>query len=344
MGTATNINRSNNFDFLRLLFASLVIVSHSYPLTGKPEIIGVLTNEQLSLGSLSVDCFFIMSGYLIMMSLQRSKSPQEYIWKRLLRLYPAYIVLLMLTMLFLPVLYQGNNIFHEKSYWSYFPNSFTLYKIQYEVKGIFENNPYPKAINGSLWSLSYEFTMYIALLFLYPLRKSKYIIYIVTGIFLISFYFTVNKVPFLGNTMKKVFLHPDQFYRLCTYFMAGSSFVFINFKKMNFLWVKWLLFFILLASLYLEIFKYVSPVILPLLILLVGTSSTQYINNIGKKIGDISYGVYIYAFIVQQTLMYYWGLGTLVLMVVSIMITYLLAYGSWHLIEKKMLTYKNMIK
>jgi peptidoglycan/LPS O-acetylase OafA/YrhL len=78
--------------------------------------------------------------------------------------------------------------------------------------------------------------------------------------------------------------------------------------------------------------------------LLVGTSSTRYINNIGQKIGDISYGVYIYAFIVQQALMYYFGLGTFELTLASIIITYILAYGSWHLIEKKMLTYKNLLK
>lgn len=344
MNIATQINRSNNFDFLRLLFASLVIVSHSYPLTGKAEIIGTLTNGQLSLGSLSVDCFFIMSGYLIMTSLQRSKSPQEYMWKRLLRLYPAYIVLLIVTMLFLPVLYTGLNIFSEKTFWSYFPNTLSLYNMQYEVKGVFENNPYPRTINGSLWSLSYEFTMYIALLFLFPLRKHKYLNIIVIIIFLSAFYFTVTESYFLGNTMKKIFLQPIEFYRLCTYFMAGSSLVFIDFKKINLFWVRCLLFLALIISLYFEFYKYVSPVLLPLLILLIGVHKTRYISSIGSKTGDISYGVYIYAFIIQQTLMYYFGLGTIRLMLASIVITCIFAYGSWHLIEKRMLTYKNLIK
>jgi peptidoglycan/LPS O-acetylase OafA/YrhL len=273
-----------------------------------------------------------MSGYLIMMSLQRSTSPQEYMWKRLLRLYPAYIILLLLTMLFLPFIYQGVNIFDEKTYWGYFPNALSLYKIHYEVTGVFENNPYPKAINGSLWSLSYEFTMYVALLFLFPFRKSKYLIFIVMTIFLISFYCTVTKTHFLGNTMKKIFLQPIEFYRLCSYFMAGSLLVFINLKKINFFWVKCLFFLVLATSLYFEVYKYISYIVLPLLILLVGTSSTRYINNIGQKIGDISYGVYIYAFIVQQALMYYFGLGTFELTLASIIITYILAYGSWHLI------------
>lgn len=344
MDKILNINRSNNFDFLRLLFASLVIVSHSYPLTGKPEEIGILTHGQLDLGSLSVHCFFIMSGYLIMMSLQRSKSPQEYIWKRLLRLYPAYIVLLILTMLFLPVIYTGSNIFSEKSFWSYFPNALSLYKIQYEVNGIFENNPYPKAINGSLWSLSYEFTMYLILVFLFSFRKSKSLIFIIVVIFLISFYCTTTQTGLLGRTMKKIFLQPAEFYRLCTYFIAGSCLVFVNLKKINFSWLKYLLFFSLIVSLYFGIYKNLSYLLLPILILLIGTSTTQYISNIGKKIGDISYGVYIYGFIVQQTLMYYFRLETIPLMLASMVITYILSYASWHLIEKKMLTYKNLVK
>lgn len=344
MNISKDISRSNNFDFLRLLFASLVIVSHSYPLTGKAEAIGILTHGQLSLGSLSVDCFFIMSGYLIMTSLQRSKSPQEYMWKRLLRLYPAYIALLLLTMLFLPIVYEGVDIFDEKTFWSYFPNALSLYKIHYEVNGVFENNPYPQAINGSLWSLSYEFTMYIALLFLFPLRKFKYLNVLVIIIFLLSFYFSVTNTHILGYTMKKILLQPVEFYKLCTCFMAGSALVFINLKKINFLWVKCLLFLILIISLYIEIYKYINPIILPLFILLVGTSTTKYLSTIGKRLGDISYGVYIYGFIVQQTLMYYFGLETLELTLSGIVITYVLAYGSWHLIEKKMLTYKNLVK
>ncbi|MDQ0784205.1 acyltransferase [Chryseobacterium sp. W4I1] len=344
MNIATQINRSNNFDFLRLLFASLVIVSHSYPLTGKAEIIGTLTNGQLSLGSLSVDCFFIMSGYLIMMSLQRSKSPQEYMWKRLLRLYPAYIVLLIFTILFLPVVYIGINIFSEKTFWSYFPNSLSLYKIQYEVKGVFENNPYPRAINGSLWSLSYEFTMYIVLLLLFPLRQYKHLNIIIISIFLSAFYFTITESHFLESTMKRIFLYPIEFYRLCTYFMAGSLLVFINFKKINSFWIRCLLFLALTTSLYFECYKYTSPILLPLLILLIGVNKNRYISSIGSKIGDISYGVYIYAFIIQQTLMHYFGLGTLRLMLISTIITYIFAYGSWHLVEKRMLTYKNLIK
>lgn len=339
----TAIDRSNNFDFLRLFFASLVIVSHSYPLTKQPEIIAEITKGQLSLGSLSVDCFFIMSGYLIMKSTQRSKSPQDYLWKRLLRLYPALIVLIFFTILFLPMVYQGSNIFLERSYQTYFQNALSLYKIQYEVSGVFENNPYPKAINGSLWSLSYEFTLYIALLLLYPIRNFKYLNFIFLGIFSLSFYLTCTETFLLGNTMKNIYLQPVEFYRLCTYFAAGSVLVFIDLTKLNSLRIRFLFFLILVISLYCEIYRYISPIFLPFLILFIGTTKSPFIKNIGKKIGDISYGVYIYAFVIQQILMFYFGLGTFQLMIASTIITYAFAFLSWHLVEKKMLKYKNLI-
>lgn len=338
----TTIDRSNNFDFLRLLFASLVIISHSFPLTGQKEIFDIVTNSQLTLGSLSVDCFFIMSGYLIMMSLQRSKSPYEYLWKRLLRLYPAYIILLIITMLLLPLVYEGKNILEESTYLSYLPNALSLYKIQYQVAGVFENNPYPRAINGSLWSLCYEFTMYLALLCLFPLRKHKYLKFIVLFIFFTSFILFTSETYLLGNTMKKIFLQPTEFYKLCTYFMAGASLVFFNIRKINSLTTRFILFALLIGSLYFNIYRWLGPILLPFFILLAGIHKSKVIGDTGKVLGDISYGVYIYGFLIQQTLVYYFGLQTFSLMIISIIITYIIAFASWHLIEKTSLKYKNI--
>lgn len=344
MSTSIKIDRSNNFDFLRLLFASLVIISHSYPLTRQLEIIAKITNEQLSLGSLSVDCFFIMSGYLIMTSLQRSESPQEYIWKRLLRLYPALLVLLMVTMLFLPFVYQGKDIFSENSYQTYFQNALSLYNVQYNVAGVFEHNPYPKAINGSLWSLSYEFTMYITLLFLFPLRKSKNLLTIIAIFFFFSFYCMISQNFLLEMSLKKILILPDLFYKLAAYFLGGSILALCNLKKHNTLAIRLVLAGLLILSLYLHIYKYISPIALPILIIFIGINKNKYISQVGKKIGDISYGVYIYGFIVQQTLMYFLGLGTVKLMIVSMLITYIFAYFSWHFIEKPTLKYKDLVK
>ena len=73
-----------------------------------------------------------------------------------------------------------------------------------------------------------------------------------------------------------------------------------------------------------------------------GLNPIPFIYNIGEKIGDLSYGIYIYGFPVQQTLMYYFKLNYLELMVYSLIISYIFAYFSWHLIEKNALRLKKL--
>src|SRR5688500_8947204 len=84
--------RRNNFDLLRFLFASLVVFSHSYsivlPKSDAPsEPLAFLTGRQISLGTLSVYGFFVISGFLIAQSWTRSRSFGQFLKKRALRLY-----------------------------------------------------------------------------------------------------------------------------------------------------------------------------------------------------------------------------------------------------------------
>ena len=333
----------NNFDFLRLVFSSAVIFSHSFPLTGKEEIFTVLTNNQLGLGGLSVNVFFALSGYLIFISLKHSKTIKNYLWKGLLRLYPALIVLIAITMLILPFFYTGDNIFSESSYRSYSYNVLSLYHVQYEVAHVFENNPYPKAINGSLWSLSYEFTMYILLLLLFPFRKNRISFILLIIGFIFSYLLHIFRPDFLSKLLSIIYLDSKELYRLSTYFLAGSLLSYVDIKKINTLILRIALFFILILSLYFNFFNLVAPLVLPLLILLIGTLKTKYISSIGEKFGDISYGVYIYGFLVQQCLMNYFGFNVYELTFYSLIITFTLAYLSWHFVEKPMQKFKNFI-
>ncbi|UMQ40260.1 acyltransferase [Chryseobacterium sp. Y16C] len=337
----TTLHRKNNFDILRLIFASLVIVSHSFPLTGEKEILSDLTKGQLTFGALSVDSFFIMSGYLIFISLKRSNSWLNYLWKRLLRLYPALFILMLFTLLVVPFVYTGKNIFHEKLYWTYAPNCLSLYKVQYDIPGVFEKNIYPKAINGSLWSLSYEFTMYLFLLLLYPLRKSNKALTIIILTFIVSYLLFQFKPYFLKAFLAShIYLDAQQLYRLAMFFLSGSILTCINLKKYNTLYIRILLCLALIVSLIFNFYPIVSPFILPIIVLFIGTLHT---HSITEKLGDISYGVYIYGFIVQQILMFFFHLNSSSLMVISLLITYILAYCSWHIIEERMLKYKNIL-
>src|ERR1700687_2059412 len=85
----------NNFNALRLVLAVLVIVSHAFPLSygnADREPIVRLTGGLEAFGSVAVDLFFLISGMLITASWLRSKSMQSYLFKRLLRIYPGFLV------------------------------------------------------------------------------------------------------------------------------------------------------------------------------------------------------------------------------------------------------------
>ncbi|SEF94487.1 Peptidoglycan/LPS O-acetylase OafA/YrhL, contains acyltransferase and SGNH-hydrolase domains [Halpernia humi] len=338
------INRNNNFDFLRLILASIVIVSHSYPLTKNDEILAVLTNGQIDFGSLAVNCFFVLSGYFIFLSLQRSKTVTNYIWKRVLRLYPALLGLMVFTFLLIPILYDGNHLTSAiKNYWHYAIGGLSLYNVKYFIPGVFELNPYKGAINGSLWTIAYEFSIYMLLVFLYFFRSRRVSIIILSIGFFLSYWLFQNESTFAYQIFLKINLDAVQLYRLSTYFLAGSLITFLDFKIINSIYSRLGLFLILIVSLVFNFYREIAPFALPLLIILLGILNTKYINSLGAKIGDISYGVYVYGFLVQQIFMNYFNLNPLELMFLSLIITYILAYFSWHFIEEKMMKYKNII-
>lgn len=338
------LDRNNNFDFLRFILASLVIVSHSYPLTGEAEILSVFTEGQVGFGGLAVDSFFALSGYFIFQSLQRSKTVVGYIWKRLLRLYPALLVLLLFTFIVIAFVYTGNHLTSTlKNYWEYAYNCLTLFKVRYHIKGVFESNPYQGVINGSLWTLAYEFTMYMVLMLLFIIRKNKLSYIILLILFLMSYFLSTFNPSFLKSSFREFFLETVHLYRLATFFLAGSLLTFFDLKLLNKFYIRIIVCLMIIASLFLGFFNITAPILIPILVIFIGSLQIKFLSWIAEKTGDISYGVYIYGFIVQQTVMNYLLLSSVELMLISLPLTYIMAYFSWHCVEKRMLKYKNMI-
>ena len=170
------MNNKNNFDFLRFLFAVFVVISHSYPLSGEnlsSQWIYQVSNGQIVLAKLGLDGFFIISGYFIYQSLQRSKTLFSYYKKRFLRLFPALFIVLVISILLLPFVYDGAiPILENPQVYTYIPYNMSLYNFQPVIEGVFDGNPY-HAINGSLWTIRYEFSLYIAISLLYFIRKNE---------------------------------------------------------------------------------------------------------------------------------------------------------------------------
>ncbi|HFK5507381.1 acyltransferase family protein [Elizabethkingia anophelis] len=336
-------NRNNNFDFLRLILASFVIITHSYPLSGIKEcdFLCLLSKGQISFSYIGVKGFFVISGYLIFQSLQRSPNIIDYFWKRFLRLFPGLFIVLFLTVVLACFIYQGNiPFYYNKSLLTYLPNNLSLYRIQYSIDGVFETNPYRSSINGSLWTIPYEFTMYILLSFLIIFRNKKRVIQIILLV-LFLFLLTGNIFYFEQLGKYQFYISSKHLLDLGVFFIAGALLATINIRtikrKKELLIVSCI---IVIASIYFDFYIYSKYITLPILFIFFGLNPIPIISSIGSKIGDLSYGIYIYGFPVQQTLMYYFSLNYFELMVYSMVISYIFAYFSWHLIEKRALKLK----
>lgn len=342
------ISRHNNFDFLRLLLATMVIVSHSYHITGnyENEFLLKATNGQIDLGALAVKGFFTISGFLVFQSLERSPSFRNYFWKRILRLYPALLLLIVVVMLMVPFVYLSDIPLSKNiSYWLFGPKVLSLFQFKIYIDGVFYSLPM-KEIDVSLWTLPYEFSAYLLLGVLFFIKSKNLRFYLLLASFLILTYLSCFRYLWLNERVFGHFnLFSYYFYDLVCFFVAGALMSYVNVKDLKFNNIT-IIVCILLSIISLVFFKFyiAKYFLLPIIVILFGIKSTHPINRISETLGDISYGVYIYGFFVQQCLFYFFELGIWELTLVAIPITYMFGWISWNLVEKRALKFKNHFK
>ncbi len=323
----------NNFDFLRLLFALLVVVTHSFELCGRFDMDWLLrlTGGQVKLSYLGVRGFFIISGFLIYGSVLRSKSIGDFYRKRILRLFPALFVVLILTVLLLPLVYEGSLPYlKNRDVWTYIPNNLLLLKQQPAIAGVFAG----KEINGSLWTIKYEFIMYVFLSLAFFYRR--YARWFVLGSFAWLVFCCVLNKSWILNLQ-------GNYFNLALYFLTGS--VCAVFKQQMYKHKNILLgigIVLCLLSFVFAVFPLLQFFVLPLVVIPAGISSTRGINSIGAVVGDLSYGIYIISYPVQRTLVHSYSLQPYRVMLITIFASLGYAYLSWHLVEKKALAYKSI--
>ena len=160
--------RPNNFDTIRLLAATAVLLSHAFTLggVGAEPLVTFSGAQKISLGEISVLTFFAISGYLIPTSYLSAGSAPGFIWRRALRILPALGVVLVISALVIGPLVttlQPGAYFAQKTPFSYIAWNL-VFRTRYVLPGVFATNPYPNAVNGSLWSLAPEVTCYAAVL------------------------------------------------------------------------------------------------------------------------------------------------------------------------------------
>ncbi len=336
----------NNFNLIRLLAATGVIITHSYSLLGRPEndILAVVTKGLLSFSRLGVYVFFVISGFLVAQSFERSKTVLSFFWKRFLRILPALAAVLLSTVFILGAIVTTNSLadyFDSYSTWRYL-GGLTLYRISYLLPGVFTNNPYPQAVNGSLWTLPHEWTCYVILaLLLWWGKFKKEIIFL--AIFILLFFRIYGDGELVDGTIPLLLLNGKQLVNFALYFFGGTL-AYLYRDKIVF--NKWITLFFILAFVF-SVGHRLGPYLL-FLVVTYFTLGLAVLPIPGRNFfdeRDYSYVLYIYAFPIQQTLVYYFlpHLQVASLAVLAWLAAMPLAIISWHIIEKPCLRLKSKI-
>lgn len=349
--------KANNFDVLRCLLAVSVIFSHWFVIYyGKgidTEPFMIFSQNQIDLGSVAVNGFFIISGFLIVRSYKHSSSFLDYLKKRVLRIYPGFFVAFLVSMLLLGPLGTFDVDHPSGNIATYFQLMrkklllLNLFTMQAPVAiGCFMTSPLPHQLNESLWTIQYEFICYLAVpVFAYAgLFRRKWVVLALFSAFYLLLALQDQARLFLWEDYSgKVISHPQYMPRLFVYFLAGACFYFNRDRiARSYGLVALSLVSLLVVCVWWKGFNLVAPFALTYLLFYVAYLPSRRFTNF-TKYGDFSYGIYLYAWPVQQLVMLFIGpkMPLFSLFVISVAVTLVLAYASWRLVEKPFLQLKD---
>ncbi|WP_028240547.1 acyltransferase family protein [Stutzerimonas azotifigens] len=331
--------RENNFDFLRFLAASLVLVGHCYWLSGRlpEEPLRQLTGNT-DVADLAVDVFFVISGFLVTASYLHGSGNVSFVVKRALRIFPGLAFSVMFALLIIgPLSTQLSLVeyFTHPQTAAFLTNLFML--TNYNLPGVFAGNPFPEAVNGSFWTLPLEGLMYCGVLFLGMFRLLRGdMVFVALAAAVVGYFMLLPALEIDSLTLTKLS-------RLSMFFLAGSA---LYICRNSIPWdgriavallAGWLL------ALGNDGWFAVHVVTLPYLVIYFAYMPVPHLASFGRY-GDFSYGMYIFGFPVQQLIMHWFGphIGIPGFALLSLAITLCFAVLSWKLVEEPALRLKRL--
>lgn len=339
-------SRENNFDILRLGAALLVIASHSYPLLGLRPQEPILARGYDTGGALAVATFFVISGFLVTRSVLQ-RSCLSYLTSRVLRIIPALFVLTMLEVfLFGPLVttLPLRDYFASQTTRDYLWN-FDVFYIQPFLPGVFETH-HQRGVNVSLWTIPLECFMYLLLPIFLVLGLLERRILLGATLLIAAFY--IYAVTVLGlhwenqGWMVVKAVHTFALLKFGLFFLSGALMYLwrerIPLEKGLALIACVLLIIAARGSWNYLIYHLTVPYLVIFVALYKKISVPFY-----EKLGDISYGTYLYGSPVQQSIIALLGTHATPTRVTlaSVPIVLTLATLSWLLVEKKFLRLKD---
>lgn len=337
-----NDSRDNNFNLLRFVAASLVLFSHSYALsTGSAAAEPLRAILGITWGVVAVDVFFVISGFLVTGSLLVRGSLVEFLGARFLRIYPGLwvaLLLIVVTGACVTTLSIGDFIVHPET-WKYVLYNGSVLKVSHTLPGVFEDLPWKRAVNGSLWTLPVEVKMYAMLAVFWAVARR------LAGAATLNFMrlcAVAAALALLGYLALVMVERGSLAIKLTYLFFAGALFRLAQDRvRLSSGFAGLLLVAVLVAATNKTAFAMVYPLCLPYLVLYLAFVPRGLVREF-NQVGDYSYGIYIYAFPVQQLLAFHWkGIAPHEMLFASLLCTLMLAFASWNLIEKRALALKH---
>ena len=326
--------KDNCFNEVRLVLASMVMVSHAQILSGK----SFLGNFSLLIDpNFAVKGFFVISGYLVTKSYFSSFSIAHYIEKRARRVLPGYFTVIMFCLILGGATSNLNTtefVSSPESIKYIFVNFLFLNFLQPTLPGVFSTNP-EQAMNGSLWTIKIEIALYMCLPFIVFFFKKfgetfGFFIIFLCGVLWFT-YFTFVFDSDLGPKLGRQF--PGQL----PFFITGCLLAQKSISQ-----TKLFILFLPCALCLLMDFPekweyYVNMLIYPIIVIFI-CKLPNFKLNFTKKV-DLSYGIYLFHYPVVQLIVYLqlYEKNVWVGFFMSIIITILLASLSWTWIEKRFL-------
>jgi len=331
-------DRRNNFDALRLLAATAVIFSHAFLLsTGEEagEPLMRLTGGQAILGVVGVFIFFVISGYLVTQSWEQTGSLPRFAAKRALRLYPALAACLLVLTFGLGPLVTSlavGDYLRDGGTWDFLVANLLVNTDHNALPGVrFTELGIGTIVDGPLCSLPVEMAMYVMVAVLGMLRLIRLpVLAALLAVGLACIWFdTTRHFEFIGSVGW-----------MLGFFVAGMALYTLRDRAVVDGRLALLAVLGLIASVPLGVFVLLFPIC--------GGYLTIYAALHPRlppipaaRLGDLSYGLYIYGWPVEQTVLYLRpGTGPALLFLIAFPIAAGLAFLSWHLVEKRALRLK----
>ena len=336
-------SRNHVFDLLRIVFATLVLLSHAPEITdgnASRELWTRASGGSMTFGGLAVDGFFLLSGFLIAQSWERDPEFLNYLRKRLLRIVPGYAVAVLLSIVVVGLVAPG--VDHFFRHLTMRTVASILMLSSPETPPVYPGDVY-HLVNGSTWTITYEFRCYVlvAILGLVGLLRRRWVCLAATCALLVvmnSFQLTVD----LSWSRYLFFTGvPLQVFRLTAAFLVGTCFYLFR-DRVRF--KPWLAAVALAFLVVVRVFlarKLEGAVLVGggYLLFYVGSLSLSWLNWM-RRVPDISYGIYLYGWPVETMWIWTHHGSPWVTFAVSTPICFALGWLSWHFVERPALTLK----